>query len=185
MFRLSTLSTCVSAFFLLSMVIFGVPSAVPFSIGGGLFLLGWGFHGWIAHGWLDTVPSHFYRFLRCPELAGQIAIAIAWFFLSQHVWLAGGWMLWKCVQWYFMVQDQEKSWSEILGPRFSFYQEQVPSLFSPLKAGWRALGGIPREGRANFHELVRPNLVELGLSLLAVGCLAVRMALHIGRLYEW
>ena len=94
-------------------------------------------------------------------------------------------MLWKCVQWYFLLHEQEKCWSEILGPRFSFYQEQVPSLFSPLKAGWRALGGIPREGREHFYKLVTPNLMEMGLSLLAMGGLVVRMALHIGSLYAW
>lgn len=179
------ISVCISAFFLSAMVAFGSPSAAPFFLGMVFFLSGWGLHIWVARSWLEPAPSQLYRYLRCPELVGQMGIAISWFFLSQQVWLAGGWMLWKCVQWYFMVQDQEKCWSEILGPRFSFYQEQVPSLFSPLKTGWRALGGIPREGRALFFELVKPNFWEMALSVLAVGGLVVRMALHLGRLYEW
>jgi protein-S-isoprenylcysteine O-methyltransferase Ste14 len=181
----STLSTVVSALFLLAMVALGTPSTTAFGVGLVLLILGWGFHAWIARSWLKSVPSHFYRYLRCPELAGQFCVAVSWFFLTEQVWLAGGWMLWKCVQWYLVLQDQEKCWSEILGPRFSFYQEQVPTLFSPLKAGWRALSGIPSESRTRFYELVKPNLVELGLSLLAGAGLAVRMAFHIGSLYAW
>ena len=185
MSAISILSMCFSVVCLSGMVAMGSPTAVAFGVGVCLWTLGWGFHYWIARSWLDTVPSNFYRYLRCPELAGQFFIAISWFFISQDLWFAGGWMLWKCVQWYFLLHEQEKCWSEILGPRFSFYQEQVPSLFSPLKAGWRALGGIPREGREHFYKLVTPNLMEMGLSLLAMGGLVVRMALHIGSLYAW